>query len=163
MRMVNNLHAKPAKMIESLRHLVESSAEMFADKVLYRYNEAETTKTYTYRELGENVSAIGTALMQLGLSGKNIAVIGENHPYYPTAYLATVTSNATIVPLDKELAQDQIAAFLSLAEVEAIFYAASFNGRIGEIVKDAPCVRYLFPFTPTEEEAEEAEEATDEE
>lgn len=152
MRMVNNLHAKPAKMISSLRDLVDSSARVFGDKVLYRYNEAETTKTYTYNDLGNNVSAIGTALMRLGLSGKNIAVIGENHPFYPTVYLATVNANATIVPLDKELSQDQIAGFLELAEVEAIFYAASFNGKIQTIAAPAQNLRYFFPFSPLDGE-----------
>ena len=110
MRMVNNLHAKPAKMISSLRDLVDSSACSFGDKVLYRYNEEKETKSYTYNDLKNNVHAIGTALMQLGLSGKNVAVIGENHPYYATSYLATVTANATILPLDKELSEEQIAA-----------------------------------------------------
>lgn len=154
MRMVNNLHAKPAKMISSLRDLVDSSACSFGDKVLYRYNEEKETKSYTYNDLKNNVHAIGTALMQLGLSGKNVAVIGENHPYYATCYLATVTAGATIVPLDKELSQEQIAGFLELAEVEAIFYAASFNGKIREIAAPAKGVRYFFPFSSLEEEGD---------
>lgn len=155
MRMINNLHAKPAKIITSLRDLVDSSARAFADKVLYRYNEDLTTKSYTYNDLERGVHAIGTALMALGLSGKNIAVIGENHPYYATSYLATVTAGATIVPLDKELSEEQIAAFLELAEVEAIFYAASFNGKIRKIAAPAKGVRYFFPFSPNEEEVGE--------
>ena len=155
MRMVNNLHAKPAKMISSLRDLVDSSACSFGDKVLYRYNEDSETKSYTYNDLKNNVHAIGTALMLRGLSGKNIAIIGENHPYYATAYLATVTAGATVVPLDKELSPDQIAGFLELAEVEAIFYAASFNGKIREIAAPAKGVRYFFPFHPAEDASEE--------
>ena len=55
MKMINNLHAKPAKLISDLRDMVNSSAEKFGDKVLYRYLENKVEKTYTYNDLKNNV------------------------------------------------------------------------------------------------------------
>lgn len=154
MRMVNNLHAKPPKVISDLRDLVDSSAAAFGDKVLYVYNEDQTQKTYTYRDLQTNTNAIGTALTGLGLSGRHIAVIGENHPLYVTAYLATVNADSVIVPLDKELAEEQITNFLNLAEIEAIFYTGSLNKKIQNVTAGAPGVHYLFPIHPDEDTAD---------
>ncbi len=154
MRMVNNLHAKPAKFITSLRHMVDSSAEVFGDKVLYRYLEDNTTKAYTYKDLQNYTYRIGTAIFKLGLAGQNIAVIGDTHPYYTTSYLAVVNTNSTIVPLDRELAADQLANFAEIAEVKAIFYSEAFNGKIREMLASTS-IEYFFPFHPNADEVGE--------
>ena len=54
---------------------------------------------------------------------------------YTTIYLATVTGNGTIIPLDKEVALSQIAAFLNHAEADAVAYTSHFNDKIKEIVE----------------------------
>ena len=151
--MINNLHAKPPKWITSLRNMVETSDEVFGEKPLFHYFRNKEMKTYTYRDLRHYTETIGTALIKLDLSGKNIALIGDNHPFYTTSYLATVNSNATIVPLAKELAAEQITDFLRVAEVEAVFYSACFNGKIRALAASLPNVRYFFPFEPNETEA----------
>lgn len=152
MRMVNNLHAKKPKTIQSLRDLVDSSAAAFGDKNLYHYIENGTVKQYTYHDLQHNVNAIGTALRKLGFAGKHIAVMGDSHPLYMTSYLAVTNSDNTIVPLDKELALDQIAAFFEIAEIEAVFYTSCFNGKLREATKEVAGLRYYFPVQPNEEE-----------
>ncbi len=152
MRMVNNLHAKENKTIQSLRDLVDSSAAAFGDKNLYHYVEDSVVKQYTYNDLQYNVNAIGTALRKLGFDQKHIAIIGDNHPLYTTTYLAVTNSNNTIVPFDKELALDQLADFFRTAEIEAVFYTACFNGKLRAATKDVAGVRYYFPIQPNEEE-----------
>ncbi len=152
MRMVNNLHAKESKTITNLRHLVDSSAEVFGEKNLYHYVEAGEVKQYTYLDLQRNVNAIGTALLKLGFSNKRIAVIGDNHPLYTTVYLAVTNSNNTIVPFDKELSLDQLADFFEVAEIEAVFYTAGLNGKLREATKDNKHLSYYFPILPSETE-----------
>ncbi len=151
MKMINPLHAKPAKIITDLRDMVNGSALAFRDKNLYQYVENKTVKLYSYQDLKDNMYRLGTMLLKLGLGEKRVAVIGENHPLYITAYLATVNCNSTIVPLDKELAQEQIGEFLKLAEVDAVFYTAGFNARMPEIAKEVPRLQYLFPIQPDDE------------
>ena len=155
MRMINNLRAKPAKLISDLRDMVNSSAERFGDKVLYRYLENKSEKTYSYNDLKSNVYRLGTMLLKLGLGGKRIAVIGDNHPMYTTAYLACVGCNSTIVPLDKELLPEQIVGFMQFAEIEAVFYTVGFNSRMRALLSDLPNIKYLFPISPDEGEVAE--------
>ena len=155
MRMVNNLHAKENKVISSLRDLVDSSAAVFGDKNLYHYVEDGTVKQYTYNDLQANVNAIGTGLLKLGLSEKRVAIIGDNHPLYTTVYLAVTNSNNTIVPFDRELALDQLENFCEIAEVEAIFYTAHFNGKLREATKNVARLQYYFPIQPNADEVGE--------
>ncbi len=141
------------KMIIDLRDLVRSNASVFGDKVLYRYKENGSEKTVTFRENEMNMNRLGTAFSKLGLMGKTVAVIGESHPLYMTAYYATVSGNGVIVPLDHDLSDSQIADFVALAEAEAIVYTRGFNHRLTAIADKLPGIRVFIPISPDEEEA----------
>ena len=146
MRIINSFKdAAPSKVITDLRHLVQSSAEVFGDKVLYYYFENDEKKEFTYNDLWENMNCLGTAFAELGLMGKHIAVIGETHPSWIVTYLAAVNGNSVIVPLDKELLEDQIVGFLNLAEVEAIVYTESFNNKLIKLADKVPKIKYFIP------------------
>lgn len=137
MKMINNLKgAKPPKVITDLRHLVYSGAEQFGDKTLYFYkdNSGEIAE-YSYTKLRDEVTAIGTAWAKLGIAGKNVAVSGDTHPRYIASYLATVTVNGCIVPIDKELTTDSTAGFLQLSECVAFIYTAAQNEKARELEK----------------------------
>ena len=97
-----------------------------------------------------NLYAIGTAFSKLGLLGKRVAVIGDTHPMYTTLYIATITGNGTIIPLDKELDISQVAAFINHAEADAIAYTASFNEKIPAIAKEIPGIKLFIPIQPDE-------------
>ncbi len=152
MKMVNNLCAKPAKIITDLRDMVDGCAVVFGDKVLYDYYENGVLKTCTYREFKVLVDRMATAFFHLGLAGSHIAVIGENHPLYTATYLATVNSGSVIIPLDKELAMDQIVKFAELAQIEAIVYTGCYNGRFAQMAEAFPQVRYFIPVLPGEQD-----------
>lgn len=145
MKLQYNHKADPPKVITDLRHLVQSSAEAFGDKVLYYYFENGEKKEFTYNDLWENMNCLGTAFAQLGLLGKHIAVIGDTHPAWVVTYLAAVNGNSVIVPLDKELLEEQIVGFLNLAEVEAIVYTDCFNNKLLKWADQLPNIKYFIP------------------
>ena len=64
---------------------------------------------------------LGTKLIEMGLKGKSIAVIGENRYEWGVAYLAIVTGTGVVVPLDKALPENEIESLIIRSEVEAIF------------------------------------------
>ena len=137
MKMVNPLHSIPPIFYSDLRHLVTATAEKFGDKPLYEYNENKESRTVTYRDFAAMVEAFGTALSLRGLAGGRIAVIGETHPAYLAAYLATVILGGVIIPMDKELASEQVEGFLAQAEADAVVYTASQNERFAVAAYDA--------------------------
>ncbi len=146
--MVNPLHSIPPIFYSDLRHLVTATAEKFGEKPLYEYLEGGETKVVTYQGFADMVRSFATALSLKGLAGKRIVVIGETHPAYLATYLATVILGGVIIPMDKELASEQVEAFVKQAEADAVVYTASQNERFSAAAYEGLALRV--PIAPAE-------------
>ena len=96
---------KESRPITDIRDMILSSTALYPDNVAFYEKEkkgAPYGKT-TYREMTEKMNALGTALVDLGLKDKRIAIIGANSSRWALSYLATVCGTGVVVPLDKEL------------------------------------------------------------
>ncbi len=147
MKMVNPLHSIPPIFYSDLRHLVTATAEKFGDKPLYEYLEDGENKVVTYRGFASMVESFATALSLRGLAGGRIAVIGETHPAYLATYMATVILGGVIIPMDKELASEQVEGFIRQAEADAVVYTASQNERFAAAAHDG---LFRIPIAPAE-------------
>ena len=96
--------------------LVRDNAELYGDCPVYSYYEGKTILQISYKEFYNNILALGTTFNKLGLSGKTVAVIGTAHPAYMTTYHATVWSGGIIVPMDKEISDEEVVNFLKLSD-----------------------------------------------
>lgn len=143
--MKKNLERQIPKTVTDLLQLVRTGAECFGEKDIYVYQENKQEKHLSYRENYERVLWFGTALCHYDLAGKKIAVVGDTHPSYMTAFFATIASNSTIVPLDKDLNDDALIDFMNIAEVSAVIYTASFNRRLINYADRLPAVKYFIP------------------
>ncbi len=121
--------------ISDLKNMVDTSAELFADKTAYlvkNKNEKEYSPI-TFKEFKGDIDCLGTSFVEMGLKGKKIAVIGENSYKWVVTYLATTNGTGTIVPLDKELSPSEIANLINRAEVSAIVYSEKLSKTVSEI------------------------------
>ena len=143
--MKKNVERQIPKTVTDLLQLVRTGAECFGEKDIYVYQENKQEKHLSYRENYERVLWFGTALCHYDLAGKKIAVVGDTHPSYMTAFFATIASNSTIVPLDKDLNDDALIDFMNIAEVSAVIYTASFNRRLINYADRRPTVKYFIP------------------
>lgn len=143
--MKKNVERQIPKTVTDLLQLVRTGAECFGEKDIYVYQENKQEKHLSYRENYERVLWFGTALCHYDLAGKKIAVVGDTHPSYMTAFFATIASNSTIVPLDKDLNDDALIDFMNIAEVSAVVYTASFNRRLINYADRLPTVKYFIP------------------
>ncbi|MBQ9130153.1 MAG: acyl--CoA ligase, partial [Clostridia bacterium] len=123
------------------------------DKAVYLYSRKKQDFSLTYKDFYENIRALGTALYKRGLAGSATAVIGEADPAYMTTYYATVITGGVIVPLDKDISDEEIINFIKLANVRTVVYTASQNNRIGKLAELLPDVQIFSPVTPETEEA----------
>ena len=126
-----------------LLSMVEESARLFGDKEYLVYKNGSGLASLSFEELKNRVTALGEALLTMGFSGAPVAVIGETSPEWITTYIATVASGNVIVPLDRELARDEIVGFIGKVGCRAVVfsqkYAAYFDGH-GE---EYPGVEYF--------------------
>ena len=122
---------------ENLKEMMKNSEEKFGEEVaFYRDGKGlEDSKKVTYKEFCYEINSLGTALIEMGLKGKRIAVIGENRYEWELSYLAVVTGTGTIVPLDKALPENEIESLIIRSEVEAIVYSEKYDECMAKIQK----------------------------
>ena len=136
------------KEIKSLRDLVETSAELYGDKILYVYRRGGALHSFSYADYRRDLYRLGEGMSRVGLMGKRIAVIGDSCPEYMTAYVAAVSGGGVIIPLDRDLQKEEISNFVTLSGAEAIFYTEQFNGVLTALREQMPGVRYYIPIAP---------------
>ena len=138
------------KEIKSLRDLVETSAELYGDKIPYIYKRGEARYSFSYNDYRRDLYRLGEGMSRIGLMGRTVAVIGESCPEYMTAYIAAVSGGGVVVPLDRDLGHAEIARFADLSGAEAVFYTEQFNDVLPSLAEQMPQVRYFIPIAPAE-------------
>ena len=114
---------------KNLKEMLDITGKMYGDKPAYKFktNNPGEFNIITHKEFREDINKLGTALIDLGLKDKKIAVISENRYEWGLAYLATCCGTGIIVPLDKSLPENEIASLIERSNVEAIFYSKKYD------------------------------------
>ncbi len=117
-----------AMKITDLKDMLKKSGKKYADRIAYQIKiEEGNYQNITHREVREKIDALGTALMDIGLKDKRIAVIGENRWEWEIAYLSIVCGTGIVVPLDKSLPENELKNLIERSEIEAIFYSKKYE------------------------------------
>ena len=120
--------------ITDLKDMLNKTKKMYEQKTAYKIKiEEGKYKTYSHTEVREMVDALGTALIDMGLKNKRIAVIGENRYEWEIAYLSIVCGTGVVVPLDKALPENELEALIQRSEIEAIFYSNKYEETLTKI------------------------------
>ncbi|MBO4264855.1 MAG: AMP-binding protein [Clostridia bacterium] len=118
------------KQFTDLRDLAKTSAEAFGDKDLYTYKRHEENVVVTYNQFYDYVRCLGTAFHKLGFAESTVVMTGENHPAYSVTYIATIAAGGVIVPLDKDIKDDEMPAFISKCRTRAVFFTNAMFDKI---------------------------------
>ena len=114
-----------ADKINDFRELVLRYSNLYSDKTAFEYKLEPSSKEHvkiTYGQFVEDIKSLGTALLNLGLSGKRIAIISPNRYEWCTSYLAVTTSGMVVVPLDRALPDNEIENLIIRSKVEAVIF-----------------------------------------
>lgn len=122
-------------LYKNLKEMLKITGEEYGERPAFKYKDNEGYKSITHKEFRDDINALGTALIELGLKGKRIAVIGENRYEWEMAYLAIVCGTGLVVPLDKALPDNEIESLIIRSEVEAIFYTSKYEDCMNNIQK----------------------------
>lgn len=118
--------------ISSLKDMLDSSVGLFGDKpaFLTKPKGSNSYQPISYRQFKSDVEALGTALVSLGLKGKRVALIAENRYEWAVSYLGVVNGTGVIVPLDKDLPQNEIESLLVRSKVSAIIFSGQKRDQV---------------------------------
>ena len=126
--------SKNMLVVRDLKDMLNKTRELYGDRPGYKIKiEEGKYETYTHNEIRDMVDYLGTALINLGLKDKRIAVIGENRYEWELAYLSVVCGTGIVVPLDKSLPANELEELVERSEVEAIFYSKKYEEIVEKI------------------------------
>lgn len=105
-----------------LKDMLETTVTRFPERALFKqkFNRNEPFREITFRQVLDDVYALGTAFLDLGLREKKIGVIGKNSYQWCETYLAVTGGVGVIVPLDKELHEEELKQLTVKGELSAV-------------------------------------------
>ena len=123
--------------ITDIKDMLKKSGEKYGNRIAFKIRADEPNKyiEITHKEIRDMVDCLGTSLINLGLKGKRVAVIGENRYEWEVGYLSVVAGTGIIVPLDKALPENELERLIMRSGVEAIFYTNKYEEMLKRISK----------------------------
>ena len=129
--MENKLNYKyhEVREIKSLKDMLNSSVKLYSERPAFWVKKVKGGEycQITYAQVKNDVDALGTKLIAMGLKDAKIAVIGENCYEWVISYYAAVNGTGIVVPLDKELSREEIYNLLKRSNCKAVFFTQSFE------------------------------------
>ena len=132
--------------LKTVKQLWLTAEHFHQDKIAIREMDGKDPVEYSYRQLACDIRALGTELMAEGMENKRVAILGENCYRWVVTYFATV-SLGTVVPIDKELTEEDIKKLLEKGEVEAIFTSSKYLKTALNIKAELPSVKEVVLWT----------------
>lgn len=128
-----------ADKINDFRELIDRYSKLYSDKVAFEYKETPSSKEHikiTYSQFVSDIKSLGTALINLGLSQKKIAIISPNRYEWCVSYLAITTSDMVVVPLDRALPDNEIESLIIRSKAEAVIFDKKYSEVFSKIAKE---------------------------
>lgn len=120
--------------VHNFRELVDRYNALYSDKTAFEYKLNPKSKEIikiSYLQFAKDIKNLSTALINLGLSKKRVAIIAPNRYEWCVSYLAVTTGDIVVVPLDKSLPSNEIESLIKRSEAEAVIfdkeYIETFN------------------------------------
>ena len=133
----------PVKDICDLTRLLRTHGA----KIAFRYYRGKQLLSMSYIEFSDLIVSIAAGFDAMGLAGKRIAIVGETSPQWIATYLAAVASGGVAIPMDKEVAVEELEGFMTFAEADAVVYSTCMNEKFANAVANHPTVSHFFPIS----------------
>ena len=131
---------------KTVKEFFTKSINEFSERpcILEKPDHKEPYKTYTYKEFGDDVIALGTAMIKLlNLKDKKVIIIGETQYDWYISYMAMLTGVGIAVPVDRELPLNELENVVRRSRASAIIYSPKKEDDVKKIRETIPEVEYL--------------------
>ncbi len=148
---LENLKYYEVEKVSSIRELMDKAVAEAGKKIAFKYKENGNIIDVTYKEFNDQTNYLGTALCDINMENKHIAVIGENSYKWLTVYLTALKSSGVFVPIDKELPKSDIINLLNDSDSEILFFSKRYLQIIDEIIDKVQNIEYFICFDQEED------------
>ena len=105
----------------NLVELFEAATKNHSGRVAMRIERNGREERYTYADFRECVLRAAAFLKTKGIkAGERVALLSQNSPEWGMAYFGIIRVGATVIPLEKESATEEIAKLLRLGKASAL-------------------------------------------
>lgn len=116
----------PSVLHKNMRELINYGAETYNTSDAFILKEKKG-KEISYRQINfiefrNHVNWFGTGMMERGLEGKRIAVMGNNCYQWCLGYFSTLSGLGMCVPLDKALPYDELESSLARSYADVLIF-----------------------------------------
>ena len=119
-----------AKVFKNIREIIDNSAELYPENKAFIIKEKNgkdvNYKNITYKEFKNQMNSLGTALIDLGLKDKRVAIISKNRYEWALTYFTVMNGVGITVPLDKGLKEEEIISCLVRSKADAIVFEKEY-------------------------------------
>ena len=136
------MRKKESDFIEfnNIKEIINTTIQKYPDSIAFTIkNKKDKQVSYRkidYKEFGEEINSLGTALIDLGLKDKRIAIISKNRYEWMLSYCSALNGVGIAVPLDKGLPDNEIISSLQRSKADAIIFEESYTNIINTIKKN---------------------------
>ena len=109
---------------KTVREMVEDVGDRFCGKVAYSYRlnpRAAEPETKNYETLRDDVRALTTQLISMGLAGKHIALVGKLSYNWVLVYYSAMCMGSVLAPLDRDWLGKDLADTAAKADAAIVF------------------------------------------
>ena len=146
-----------------LREMLRWCSEQYADKTAFitklRNKESKEPiyiKT-TYSAMFMQMNQLGTALVERGMKGMRIGVIGENSYRWVLAYVTAANGVGVTVPLDALLQEEELLSCIERADIRCLIFDKKHEELIRKIAESGKTGITLFVMTNIDKPKPEGE------
>ena len=118
----------PVAYYTRFRDMVDDLAVKYGDQpAISWFSRKQEETVVSYRQLCEDVKYLQESMIDMGLAGKHIAIVGENCYEWLLVYFAANYCGSTAICVDIEQSNETIQYMLASADTDAIFLSPAYT------------------------------------
>ena len=137
--------------MKTIGNLLNRALESYADRPAVRWLKKKEILERSYRELGEDISAVRNGLAEEGFIRNHIALIGTSSVEWVTAYFAITTGENVAVPLDAGLPAEDLLELLNRAHAKALFLSPKNKSLAEQVRVSCPEIQKIWLLSEAED------------
>lgn len=124
------------------KEMLELAEKNAGGNIAFKYRGAgDTINEVSYSRFIKETKSIGTALADLNMADKHIAIVSENSYKWVTVYLSALNSSGVFIPIDKDLPLTDI---LNIAkECDVLFFSKKYEEDLRKNLDKIPNVKHF--------------------
>ena len=124
--------------LASLRDLFDRVCSSYSGRACIVEKKNKKTVLYSVDRFARDVKQMSFALEKAGLTGRHVAIVGENSYRWIVVFFALTTVGSVAVPIDRELPDADIVKLLKKSDASAVFCSAPYYTAALSMREDNP-------------------------